>query len=208
MSMLRHLVRSGSTAAITFLHFARSPEDVIFAKELAQIAERTPNVKLVVCVENADDTWQGLRGRFGAALLEAVLPSFATTDTYLCGPSAFMRAVMQTLERSSADLSKLRYERFNSEFDASAFLEHTQVIRFLRSGVEALSNRPLTVLQEAESRGVRVDTGCRAGTCGTCRCKKRKGVVLNTATGVLSGDGEEMIYTCVSVAKGAVEVEL
>jgi hypothetical protein len=32
--------------------------------------------------------------------------------------------------------------------------------------------------------------------------------VLNSATGALSGDGEEMIYPCVSVARGTVEVEL
>jgi ferredoxin-NADP reductase len=208
MSMLRHLVRRGSKTPITFLHFARTPGDVIFGRELAAIAERAPHVKVVLCVEEADESWTGHRGRFTRSLLESALADFANAETYLCGPSGFMRAVIQTLERAGSDLSKLRYERFNSEFDASAFLEHARVIRFTRSGVESLSNRPLTVLQEAEARGVRVETGCRAGTCGTCRCKKRKGVVLNTATGALSGDGEEMINACVSVPKGAVEVDL
>jgi ferredoxin-NADP reductase len=208
MSMLRHLVRRGSDAEITFLHFARTPEDVIFGRELSAIAERALGVKVVLCVEEADESWTGHRGRFSRELLEAALPDFVNAETYLCGPSGFMRAVMQTLESAGADLSMLRYERFNSEFDASAFLEHSRVIRFTRSGVESLSNRPLTVLQEAEARGVRVATGCRAGTCGTCRCKKRKGVVFNTATGALSGDGEEMINPCVSIAQGTVEVDL
>lgn len=208
MSMLRHLVRSGSQTAITFLHFARTPKDVIFDRELADIAAHAPHVKVVVCVEEADEPWTGLRGRFDSSLLESVLPDFTSVDTYLCGPSGFMRAVMQALETAGADLSRLRYERFNSEFDASAFLTHSRLLRFTRSGVEALSNRPLTVLQEAEAHGVRVTTGCRAGTCGTCRCRKRKGVVLNTATGALSGDGEEMIYPCVSVAQGSIEVDL
>ena len=179
MSMLRHLVQTRSTTPITFLHFARSPEDVIFARELAAIAERSAHVKLVVCVENADESWKGPRGRFSQSLLETALPEFAAADTYLCGPPGFMRAVMQTLEHAGADLSKLRYERFTPDFDAAAVLETAQVVRFLRSGVEALSSRPLTLLQQAEARGVRVDTGCRAGTCGTCRCRKRKGVVLN-----------------------------
>jgi ferredoxin-NADP reductase len=208
MSMLRHLVRSGSQTAITFLHFARTPKDVIFDRELADIAARAPHVKMVVCVEEADESWTGLRGRFSRSMLEALLPDFASVDTYLCGPSGFMRAVMQTLETAGADLGKLRYERFNSEFDASTFLTHSRLLRFTRSGVESLSNRSLTVLQEAEARGVRVTTGCRAGTCGTCRCRKRKGVVLNTATGALSGDGEEMIYPCVSVPQGSIEVDL
>jgi ferredoxin-NADP reductase len=207
MSMLRHLVRVGSDTEVTFLHFARTPADVIFAQELAQIGQRA-NVRIVTCVEQADEDWGGLRGRFSESMIESIAPEFRSMETYLCGPSGFMQGVMQTFERAEADLSKLRYERFNSEFDASAFLEHSQTVRFLRSGVESLSNRPLTILQEAESRGVRVDYGCRAGTCGTCRCKKRRGVIFNTATGQESSAGEEMIYPCVSIARGTVEVDL
>jgi ferredoxin-NADP reductase len=208
MSMLRHLVQRGASADVTFVHFARTPEDLIFKDELERVARRSPNVKLVFCVEQADGTWSGLRGRIDETLLETAAPDFRASDTYLCGPSGFMQAVMQTFERADADLSRLRFERFTTEFDASLFLEHTQTIRFTRSGVEALSNRPLTILQEAESKGLRVESGCRAGTCGTCRCKKRSGVVFNTATGEESGDGEEMISPCVSIARGTVEVDL
>ncbi len=208
MSMLRDLVRRGSTTHVTFLHFARTPNDVIFGEELARIAARSPNVSVRVCVEEAGDDWSDLQGRFSLALLENIVPEFRSAETYLCGPSGFMKTVMQTFERAGADLSKLRFERFSAEFDASSFLEHSRTVRFLRSGVESLSSHPLTILQDAEARGVRVESGCRAGTCGTCRCKKRKGVVFNTATGQESGAGEEMIYPCVSVAKGTVEVEL
>lgn len=208
MSMLRHLVQKGTTSAVTFVHFARTPDDLIFRDELERIARQSPNVTLVFCVERGDDAWRGMRGRIDGALLEQAAPDFRTSDTYLCGPSGFMQAVMQTFERADADLSRLRFERFTSEFDASLFLEHTHTIRFTRSKVEALSNRPLTILQEAESRGLGVQSGCRAGTCGTCRCKKRRGVVFNVATGEESGDGEEMISPCVSVARGLVEVDL
>jgi ferredoxin-NADP reductase len=207
MSMLRHLAERGSKSEITFLHFARTREDVIFLRELEELAKRS-NVNVVLCVERADDDWTGLSGRFTKTLIESVAPEFRTTETYLCGPSGFMKVVMQTFEQADADLSNLRFERFNTEFDASAFLDHSQTIRFLRSRVESLSNRPLTVLQEAEAQGLRVDSGCRAGTCGTCRCKKRAGIVFNTATGQQSGTGEEMIYPCVSIARGTVEVEL
>jgi stearoyl-CoA 9-desaturase NADPH oxidoreductase len=208
MSMLRELVKRGSRTSVTFLHFARTPTDVIFDAELERIAARCSNVKVVLCVEAADGAWPGLRGRFNESMLENVEPAFRDADTYLCGPSGFMKVVLQAFDGAGADLSKVRYERFDAAFDASAFLEHTQTIRFVRSGVESLSNRPLTVLEEAEARGIRVDTGCRAGTCGTCRCKKKKGVVVNVATGRESGAGEEMIYPCVSVARGTVEVEL
>jgi ferredoxin-NADP reductase len=208
MSMLRHLLAQGSSAEITFVHFARTPSDIIFRSELERIAKTASNLKLVFCVEQPDESWRGESGRVSGEFLEGAAPHLRDSDTYLCGPSGFMRAVIEAFERADADLSRLRFERFTNDFDASLFQGHVHTIRFARSRVEALSNRPLTILQEAEARGVRVETGCRAGTCGTCRCKKRSGVVFNTATGEESGPGEEMISPCVSIARGAVEVDL
>jgi ferredoxin-NADP reductase len=208
MSMLRHLVRSGSTARITFLHFARSPRDVIFGRELSHIAHRAPNVDIITCVEAADGGWEGPTGRFSLELLEQSAPSFRSMDTFLCGPAPFMKLVMQTLERAEADLSRLRFERFGVDFDAGSFLQEAHVVRFARSQVESVSNKQLTILQEAEARGVAIESGCRAGTCGTCRCTKNSGVVVDLVTGRESGAGEELIFPCVSMARGVVEVEL
>lgn len=213
MSCLRQLVADKSPCQITFMHFARSPRDIIFHQELERIASSTPNLKLVLCVEadamnHAGPAWTGARGRFCESLLEDAAPDFRTVDTYLCGPEPFMQLVMQTFERANADLAKLRYERFNVAFDASLFLEHAQVLRFLRSGTESISNRPRTILEEAESAGLRVESGCRAGNCGTCRCRKKSGVVVDINTGVASSAEEQFIFPCVSVARGTVEVEL
>lgn len=208
MSMLRHLVAEGSTSAITFVHFARTPRDIIFHDELLRIADAAPNVRLAFCVEDADAHWQGARGRFCQELLESIAPDFRELDTFMCGPSPFMKAVVTTLEQSGAELSRLRYERFSAEFDATQFLEHAQLVRFVRSGSESMASTPRTILEEAERLGVRLEWGCRAGNCGTCRCKKLSGVVTDVTTGVESGAGEEFIFPCVSVPRGAVEVEL
>jgi ferredoxin-NADP reductase len=209
MSMLRKLVAEGSRAEIVFMHFARTPQDVIFHAELTQIARDHSNVKLVLCVEDAGaEPWDGAVGRFRVSLLAQHVPAFAELDTFLCGPSGFMQAVMTSLEQADADLSKLRYERFNVELDASRFLNHAQVIRFVRSGTESVSNRPRTILEEAELAGLQVEFGCRAGNCGTCRCRKMSGIVVDLNTGVESSGADEFIYPCVSVARGTVEVEL
>jgi len=212
MSMLRQLVSQRSRADVVFMHFARTPEDVIFREELAAIAREHPNVRLVLCVEDAGPAgaaaWSGAVGRFRESLLVEHAPDFRELDTFLCGPSGFMQAVMTCFEQADADLSKLRYERFNVELDASRFLNHAQVIRFLRSGTESVSNRPRTILEEAERAGLRVESGCRAGNCGTCRCRKKSGVVVDITTGIESSGAAEFIYPCVSVARGTVEVEL
>lgn len=211
MSMLRMLVAgsgSGSGSKVVFVHFARSPEDIIFRKELEQIAREHAWLKLVFCVERADAAWNGATGRFTADLLEEHAPDFRALDTFLCGPAGFMQAVMTTLEAANADLAKLRFERFSVELDPSRFLQHAHVIRFLRSGAESMSNRPRTILEEAENAGLSVPYGCRAGNCGSCRCRKRSGIVVDITTGIESDVGPDFIYPCISVARGPVEVEL
>lgn len=213
MSMLRELVARQTACRIAFVHFARTPRDVIFREELERIAGSFPNVRIELFVESADEaidgaTWTGGVGRVSEQQLAAAVPDFASLDTFMCGPAGFMRAVLQIWERCGADLSKVRYERFNSDFDASAFLTGVQLLRFVRSSTENLSTQPRTVLQQAESAGLRVASGCRAGNCGTCRCRKLRGVVVDITTGLPSGDGEEFIYPCVSVAQGTVEVDL
>jgi len=211
MSMLRKLLDERDHSAhvqITFLHFARSPSDVIFRAELETIAASHPHVNVSLCVERKDDTWKGAEGLFTPCLLEQVEPAFRDTETYLCGPAGFMKAVMQTLEGRGADMAKLHYERFNLDFDVSAFLHQSQLVRFTKTGVESLSTGPLTILEQAEKHGVRLESSCRMGVCGTCRTVKTKGVVVDVTTGAESGAGEELFYPCISVARGAVEIAI
>ena len=208
MSMLRQLRAARSTTELVFVHFARSPDDIIFRAELEQLTRELPHVKVVFCVERADEHWRGDTGRFRIELLAQHAPDFAALDTFLCGPAGFMQAVMSSFEQANADLSKLRYERFSIELDPSRFLQHAHLIRFTRSGAESMSNRPRTILEEAESAGLDVPYGCRAGNCGSCRCKKHSGVVVDITTGIESDSGADFIYPCISVARGAVEVEL
>ncbi|HKU41949.1 MAG TPA: hybrid-cluster NAD(P)-dependent oxidoreductase [Polyangiales bacterium] len=212
MSMLRQLVSLEARPEIVFCHFARTPRDIIFREELERMA-CIDNVRLELCVESSariahEPAWTGALGRVSEALLLQMAPDFRSLDTFLCGPGAFMQSVLQIFERAGADLSKLRYERFNTEFDASQFLEHTQLVRFRRSGTESLSNRPRTILEAAEGAGLSVPFGCRAGNCGSCRCRKTAGVVVDITSGRASGAGEEFIFPCVSVARGTVEVDL
>jgi ferredoxin-NADP reductase len=212
MSILRKLVAESAACDVTFLHFARTPRDIIFREELERISQAHPNVRIAFCVEadggTREQAWTGAQGRFCAELLQETAPDFRELDTYLCGPPAFMRCVVQTLERENADLSKLRYERFTTEVDASMFSDQVTRLRFVRSGFESVSNQPRTILEHAENAGLAPVFGCRAGNCGTCRSRKLSGVVVDVTTGLESQPGEQFIYPCVSVARGCVEMDL
>ncbi len=208
MAMLRHVTQLGARPTTAFLHFARSPEDVIFRDELAQIAERCASVSVTTCVERADEAWSGARGRFTAGLLEEAAPDYREIPIYLCGPAPFMAEVIKVLEATGCDLANLRYEQFTSGVDVSAFLSAASLVRFTRSGVETVVSKPRTLLEVAEARGLRPEHGCRMGVCGSCRCEKKSGVVIDVTTGLESGNGAESIRPCVSIAKGNVDLDL
>jgi len=211
MAMLQQLTAVRRMPRIVFLHFARTPQDIIFFDELKRIAAACPQVQLGLCVESTSSghaDWSGALGRFSADFLAEHAPDFRELDTFMCGPAGFMQTVIRHFEAADADLARLRYERFDAGLDLTQFLHHTQLIRFVRSGTESMSNRPRTILEEAETVGLSVEYGCRAGNCGACRCRKISGVVVDVTTGLELGANKDFIFPCVSVARGTVEVDL
>ena len=208
MSMLRDLARGSERPEVTFMHFARSPRDVIFAAELEKLADSMPNLRLFTCVEESDAQHRTLVGRFTRELLAQAAPHVLDSEVYLCGPAGFMEAVMGALEDQGMDLGRVHHEAFSPEFALARVARGAQLVRFTRSGLESLSNRPRTLLEQAESAGLKLEYGCRNGVCGTCRCTKRSGVVVHVTTGEVSHEGEQTIYPCVSVARGTVELDL
>jgi ferredoxin-NADP reductase len=103
MSMLRTLLRDGydgrAGRPVTFLHYARSPEDQIFAGELARIAEDDNDVS--VHLRHGDALFSELE-------LRRLAPGFRETDTWACGPAGMMALVRAAYGESP----RLRLEHF------------------------------------------------------------------------------------------------
>ncbi len=103
MSHLRTLLRDGydgkAGRKVTFLHYARSREDQIFAEELQRIAWADNGVD--VHLRYGDDV-------FSVEALRRLVPSFRDTDTWACGPAGLMELVLEAYE----DSPRLRTEYF------------------------------------------------------------------------------------------------
>jgi ferredoxin len=79
-------------------------------------------------------------------------------------------------------------------------------VRLLRSGRSFAGDWRGTLLEQAEAAGARPAFGCRMGACGTCRCRKRSGIVQDVRTGAISAEPDEDIRLCVSVFGSDVEL--
>jgi ferredoxin-NADP reductase len=180
---------------VTFLHFARSPEDQIFADELADIAAADNNVD--VHLRYGDH-------RFSDFELRRLVPDFADTDTWACGPAGLIdlvRAAYEGSDRLRVEFFKLPTAGGGSTADA------TGEVSFVASGQRA-ANTGASLLEQAEALGLRPEFGCRMGICFSCVSTKKDGTVKNLLTGEESSLPDEDVRICVSAPVGDCTVEL
>ena len=76
---------------MTFLHYARSAEDQIFAEELNRIASGDNGID--VHLRHGDEF-------FSAESLARLVPNYRDTDTWACGPAPMMELVAEAYDDS------------------------------------------------------------------------------------------------------------
>jgi ferredoxin-NADP reductase len=112
MAMLRHHAASGSTAAIHLVYSARTLGDVIYRRELNELAGPHRAVTLTLTRESSPD-WVGRRGRVNADVLAEVgWPPSVRPHCYVCGPTPFVEAVANALVALGHDPARVKTERF------------------------------------------------------------------------------------------------
>jgi ferredoxin-NADP reductase len=197
MSQLRTLLRDGydgrAGRPVTFVHFARSAEDQIFADELAAIDAADNDVD--VRIFHGDST-------FSADLLGRLLPSYSRTDTWACGPAGLIELVRDAF---GEDNPRLRVEFFKAPTVASGSAEGA--VTFSRAGA-SVPNTGASILEQAEGAGLTPEFGCRMGICFSCTSRKTEGTVRNVLTGEESSQPDEDIRICVSSPVGDCSVDL
>lgn len=197
MSQLRTLLRDGydgkAGRKVTFLHFARSEDDLIFAEELRRIQFEDNGVD--VHLRFGDDV-------FSAEKLAALVPDFRDTDTWACGPAPMMALVQDAY----ADSPRLRTEFFKLS-TAGASGSREGEVTFSLSGKSA-ANSGASLLEQAEAQGLSPEFGCRMGICFTCTSRKTEGTVRNLLTGEESSLPDEDIRICVNSPVGDCAVDL
>ncbi|RAL13360.1 flavodoxin reductases (ferredoxin-NADPH reductases) family 1 [Aspergillus homomorphus CBS 101889] len=118
MSMLKAITAASKARRVVFVHAARNSRVHAMKDTLAQIQRENPQVSRAIFYEQttADDR-QGVdydyAGRVDVAKIQdqVVLPD---ADYYICGPSPFMKAQSQDLQRLGVDLGRIHMEVFGS----------------------------------------------------------------------------------------------
>ncbi len=204
MSMLRFLADTANKSEIDCFYYARTPDDIIFHKELEGLCASMPHLKINYCVEQATGTWQGLSGRIASQHFSN-LNKLSKYEIYLCGPAPFMTAASQSLNTLGVADYQIHKEVFALDLSKVAIQSRAKV-QFANEPGAPMTKK--TLLEEAESRGFKIASGCRSGICKTCRCKKLSGETVNLLSGQRSSVANEYILTCITQAVSDTKLEI
>ncbi len=218
LSMLNSIVHDRSSREVyVFAGFGNSSEQP-FREHLRKLADHD-NVRVDVSYSRpmpADRMGRDYehRGRIDVGRLREVLPA-NNYCFYVCGPPGMMEGLVPALREWGVPKSHIHFEAFgpasvkslsDSQGVANVASEPCDVRFSLAEAVCRWDGKYGSLLELAESQGVALDCGCRAGNCGQCLVTIRQGKVVHLKEpGMAMGDDE--CLTCIGVPQGDVVLE-
>ena len=213
LSMLNAVCDSALKREVWFFLGVRNGSEHLMRDQLQRIQQEYENIQVRVCYSQpAGDDEQGrdydYEGFVGVDLFKELLPS-NNYEFYVCGPPAMMSAITAGLEDWGVPPEDVHFEAFGPATvkklepgaGVSEGAESGLSIEFQRTGKTIAWDAKFTdLLDLAEANGIVIDSGCRAGNCGTCITAIKSGdVAYVTEPGAPPEDGS--CFTCVAVPR-------
>lgn len=221
LSMFNTIVAEGQERETHLFLGVRNSRDHLFRDHLEPFRRGNRNARVYISYSRPLPTDKlgrdyDFAGRISARLLEQVLPSH-NYNYYLCGPQGFMDALVTGLERQTVPKQRIHTEAFGGPkklvrphrrvADGTAPAPGGPAIKFLRCGRTVPWDPACgTLLDFAAAHGVPIESGCRAGNCGTCVTAIKSGSVQYRAEPDEKPE-KGMCLPCVCVPDGPVELD-
>lgn len=191
LSMFKWLADTGSRRTAWFFLAVRNGNDIALREEINEIASRNKQQFHTVtlfsdptenCIEGKDFDCNGF---LNVDVLKRYLGT-SNYEFYICGPPPMMEAMVKALVAWGVPETDVHFEAFGPgsvkkvqkpETGAEAVGTGFKV-ELTRSGKSLTWTKEAgTLLELAEASGVKINSGCRAGNCGTCVTAVKSGSV-------------------------------
>lgn len=180
LSMLNALAAEKSQRKMYFFYAVQRAEELIMSEQIKTLSYQLPNLMVVRFYSEADGVTVSEFERLGyvdIATMHALSIPW-DSDFYVCGPPPMMQAVVGGLEREGVDTGRIHFESFGPASVSKRSVEYkaqadtnteSHLITFTMSDTQVeWSQAKGSILDVAESAGVNMESGCRAGSCGSC----------------------------------------
>lgn len=193
LSMLTWCLAEQPEREIWLFYGVRDARELVMPDRLEAMTAMNPNFQLRLCLSNpqAGDLAalaHVRKGRVDVELLRLSLPLKAY-HFYICGPTPMLESLVPGLEDWGVPAARIHFEAFGpasikrrtapAAASEAAPAEMANIeVNFARSGRKLPWRSDAgSLLEFAEANGIAVDSGCRAGGCGTCQTTIREGEV-------------------------------
>ena len=219
LSMLASIVDQQIEREVWLFHGVRNRREHALRDQIDKLNQRHERTRVIVC--HSAPLPEDKQGRdyvfaehISVPMLQNVLQS-SNYDYYVCGPPPMMANIIPALKKwgvpkdhifteafgpaSGKVIAAVQREESKSEQDAKPPAAKRPQVTFQRSNTVATWDDSFdNLLDLALKNNVRIESGCRAGSCGTCLVAIKSGRVVCTSES--HADIEEgTCLTCVSV---------
>jgi ferredoxin-NADP reductase len=221
LSMLNWCLAEQPGREVWLFYGVRHGRELVMQSHLEALAAANPNFHLRLCFSDPlpDDLVEHdyqHRSRVDVSLLRAQLP-LKPYHFYICGPTPMMASLVSALEDWGVPDAHIHFEAFGPASiqrkhaittDPSQATDSGIVVTFAQSGKQ-LPWQPGSgsLLEFAEANGIAVNSGCRAGGCGTCQTTIRSGEVAYRQAPDYDPEPGSCLL-CVCVPKTSVTLEV
>ncbi len=225
LSMLNWCLTEQQEREVWLFYSVRHGRELVMKSHIEAMAAAHPNFHMRLCFSDplpedvAERDYQ-YRGRIDVDLLRKQLP-LKPYHFYICGPTPMMDSLVPALEDWGVPDARIHFEAFGpasikrrKDSTTSVSISQSEaantgiVVTFVRSDKQ-FSWQPSTgsLLEFAEANGIAVNSGCRAGSCGSCQTTIRSGEVAYLQPPEYDPDPGTCLL-CVSVPKTSVTLEV
>ncbi|MEM9941026.1 MAG: 2Fe-2S iron-sulfur cluster-binding protein, partial [Planctomycetota bacterium] len=220
VSMANTLLENNSKRPIILLYGVRNGLDQPFRHHLEELGSRHDNFFSIFCYsrpcpEDLLDRDYHIEGFVSVDILKKLLPQPAC-EFYLCGPPKFMDSIYNDLKDWNVGEDQIFFEAFGpatvgknrNKEKGSHLTEMTHQIRFSQSEVTVKWDGSCdSLLELAEAKEIPIDSGCRAGSCGTCVTKILSGSVSYPDNQAVDCGSDECL-ACIAQPASDLELEV
>lgn len=217
LSMLNAIVDANTRREVWLFYGVRNVAEQIMADHLARLAADNSNIQIHVCYSDprSGEDKPGERRRYGQRVSVDLIRQVVASNAphfYLCGPAPMMQSLFEGLSGWGVPHERIHYEAFGRASIKSAAAApvpseaRTVDVLFTRSDKRCVWDGRSTILELAEESGIRIESGCRAGNCGTCVTAIKEGSVnYQSKPGVAVEAGS--CLACVALPAGNVVID-
>jgi len=224
LSMANAILESGSQEEVFFFLGVRCGREHPMRDHFRQLNEKYSNFHLIVCYscpEESDQSEQDFH-RKGRIDLNVIRESVKVCDLdfYICGPPPMMESLVPALKDWGVPSEKVHTEAFgpatvkrSSKSGSSVKRNANQsgqsdiTVEFSRSqSCHTWNGKYESLLEFALDQGVELDSGCRAGSCGSCEVAVKRGEVEYTIEPSVEV-GEGLCLACIACPKTNLVIE-